>query len=65
MAMAENLKATHVVDARVKGVVDKVVDVGDVVASIGEGVQAVSDKVSVVIGGAQTVFCWPSKLDSS
>ena len=72
MAIAENLKATHAVDDRVKGVVDKVIDVGDAVrgvdarvANIGEGVQAVNDKVAVVIDGAQTIFSWSSKFDSS
>jgi len=46
MAIAQNLKATYAVDDRVKGVVDKVVDVGDVV----RGVDA---RVTVVIDGAQ------------
>ena len=60
MAIAQNLKATHSVDDRVKGVVDKVLDVGDAVrgvdarvANVDDGVKAVNDRV---IDGAQTVF---------
>ena len=66
MAIAENLKATHAVDDRVKGVVDKVLDVGDAVrgvdarvANIGDGVKAVNDRV---IDGAQTIFSLSKKL---
>ena len=63
MAIAQNLKATHAVDDRVKVVADGVLDVGDTmrgvdarVANIDEGVQAVNDKAAVVIDGAQTVL---------
>ncbi len=63
MAIAQNLKAMHTIDDRVKGVVDKVLDVGDAVkgvdarvANIDDGVQAVNDRVTVVIDGAQTAF---------
>jgi len=69
MAIAENLKATHAVDDRVKGVVDKVLDVGDAVrgvdarvVNIDDGVKAVNDRVTVVTDGAQTVFSWSKKL---
>jgi len=49
MAIAQNLKATHVVDDRVKGVVDKVLVVGDAV----RGVDArVADGVKAIIDGA-------------
>jgi len=40
MAIAQNLKATHVVDDRVKDVVDKVLVVGDTVRG---GVKAIID----------------------
>ena len=63
MAIAQNLRATHAIDDRVKGAVDKVLDVGDAVrgvdarvVNIDDGVKAVNDRVTVVIGGAQTVF---------
>jgi len=63
MAIAQNLRAMHAIDDRVKGVVDKVLDVGDAVrgvdarvVNIDDGVKAVNDRVTVVIGGAQTVF---------
>jgi len=49
MAIAQNLKATHAVDDRVRVVDDRV-------ASVGDEVKAVNDKVSVVIGGTQTIF---------
>ena len=42
IAIAQNLKATHAVDDRL--------------ASVGDEVKAVNDKVSVVIGGTQTIF---------
>jgi len=45
MAIAENLKATHAVNDRLKRVADEVLDVGDVV----RGVDA---RVTVVIDGA-------------
>ena len=62
MAIAQNLKATHTVDERVTGVVDKVLDVGDrvkdvdaKVASVDDEVKAVNDKVAIVIDGAQKI----------
>jgi len=49
MAIAQNLKATHVVDDRVKDVVNKVLVVGDAV----RGVDArVADGVKAIIDGA-------------
>ena len=63
MAIVQNLRATHAIDDRVNGVVDKVLDVGDAVrgvdarvVNIDDGVKAVNDRVAVVIDGAQTVF---------
>jgi hypothetical protein len=53
MATAQVLKATHAVDARVKGVGDQVVGV---VASVDERVRAVDDKVAEVMDGAQSIF---------
>jgi len=59
MAGAQNLKITHTVDERVKGVVDTVVaidnrvaSVDDRVASISDRVVTVDDKVTQVIAGA-------------
>jgi len=49
MATAQNLKATHTMDDRVK-VVDTKVD------SVGCGVKEVNDKVTVLIDGTSTVF---------
>ena len=77
MAVAQNLKATHIVDDRVKVVVGRVLDVDDRVASVdnrvegvdarvadvGDEVKAVNDKVGVVIGGTQTIFSWSSHID--
>jgi len=66
MAIAQNLRATHAVDDRVKGVVDKVLDVGDAVrdvdarvANIDDGVKAVNDRV---IDGMRTVFSSSKQL---
>jgi len=70
MAIAQNLRATHAIDDRVKGAVDKVLDVGDAVrgvdarvVNIDDGVKAVNDRVTVVIGGAQTVFIFSPEID--
>ena len=49
MATAQNLKATHTVSDRVKGI-DVKVD------SVGGEVKEVNDKVAVLIDGTQTVF---------
>ena len=55
MAAAQNLKATHVVDERVKGVVDavetidnKIVRVNDRVADVDNRVAGVNDRVAAV-----------------
>ena len=62
MAVAQNLKATHAVDDRVKGVVDKVLDVSDAV----RGVDArVADGVKAVIDGAYTAFSSSPIIDES
>jgi len=63
MAIAQNLKATHVVDDRVKGVVDKVLDVGDAVRGVDARVVNIDDGVKAVIDGAQTVFSLSPKID--
>ena len=72
MAIAENLRATHAVDDRVKGAVDKVLDVGDAVrgvaakvSNIDDGVKVVNDKVTMIIDGAQKVFRLLPKFDES
>ena len=55
MAAAQNLKATHVVDERVKGVVntveaidDKIVRVNNLVAGVNDRVADVNDRVAAV-----------------
>ena len=57
MAVAQNLKATHNVDQRVRGVANSVVAVGDRVvdrvAAVDDTVKTVGDKVAEVIHGAQ------------
>ena len=48
MAAAENLKATHTVDERVKGVADAVVTIDNRVAGVDDRVADVSDQVAGV-----------------
>jgi hypothetical protein len=48
MAAAQNLKATHAVDDRVKGVADTVVAIDNRVAGVGEQVAGVGDQVTGV-----------------
>ena len=49
MMNAENLRATHAVDERVRGVTERVVSVDDRVADV-------NDKVDEVIHGVQIIF---------
>jgi hypothetical protein len=49
MAIAENLRATHAVDERVRGVAEQVLDVDDRLANV-------NDKVAEVIHGVQIIF---------
>jgi len=49
MMIAENLRATHAVDERVRGVTERVVSVDDRVANV-------NDKVTEVIHGVQIIF---------
>ena len=49
MAIAENLRATHAVDERVRGVTERVLSVDDRVADV-------NDKVTEVIHGVQIIF---------
>ena len=48
MAIAENLRATHVVDERVRGVTEQVLAVDDKVARIDDRVAGVDDRVAGV-----------------
>jgi hypothetical protein len=48
MAVAQNLKATHNVDQRVRGVANAVVAVGDRVAGVDDRVACVDGKVTSV-----------------
>jgi hypothetical protein len=59
MAVAQNLKATHIVDERVKGVAttvvavdNRVAGVSDQVAKVDDKVAGVDDRVAEVIHGA-------------
>jgi hypothetical protein len=56
MAIAENLRATHAVDERVRGVTEQVLAVDDRVAGVDDRVSNVNDKVAEVIHGVQIVF---------
>ena len=70
MAIAENLRATHAVDERVRGVTehvlavddrvarvdDRVASVGDRVAGVDDRMANVNDKVAEVIHGVQIIF---------
>ena len=48
MAIAQNLKATHTVDERVRGVANSVVAIGDRVAGVDYRVAGVDDRVAHV-----------------
>ena len=48
MAIAQNLKATHTVDERVRGVANSVVAIDDRVAGVDDRVAAVDDRVARV-----------------
>jgi archaellum component FlaC len=50
MGIAQNLKATHTVDERVKGVADTVVTIDNRVAGVDDRVAGVSDQVASVRG---------------
>ena len=63
MAIAENLRATHAVDERVRGVTEQVLAVDDRVARVDDRVAGVddrlanvNDKVAEVIHGVQIIF---------
>ena len=63
MAIAENLKATHIVDDRVRGVdnrvagVDvRVAGVDDRVAGVNDRVASIDDKVAEIINGERFIF---------
>jgi hypothetical protein len=49
MAITENLRITHAVDERVKGVTEQVLAVDDRVANV-------NDKIAEVIHGTQIIF---------
>ena len=51
MAIAENLRATHAVDERVRGVTEQVLAVDDRVAGVDDRLANVNDKVEEVIHG--------------
>jgi hypothetical protein len=55
MAVAQNLKATHNVDQRVRGVASTVVAVGDRVAGVDDRVAAVNNRVACVDGKVTSV----------
>ena len=49
MAIVENLRATHAVDERVRGVTEQVLAVDDRVAGVDDRLANVNDKVTEVI----------------
>jgi hypothetical protein len=55
MAVAQNLKATHTVDERVRGV-------ADTVARVDDNMKVVNDKVAEVIHGAHVIFSQTPEL---
>jgi hypothetical protein len=55
MAIAENLRATHAVDERVKGVTEQLLAVDDRVANV-------SDRVAEVIHGVKIIFSHEKRL---
>ena len=72
MAAAQNLKATHTVDERVKGVVDaveaidnKVADVDDRVAGVSGQVAGVDDRVNEIAGDVDEMRRSSSSLTSA
>ncbi|KAF8488039.1 hypothetical protein F5888DRAFT_1623654 [Russula emetica] len=56
MTIAENLRATHAVDERVREVTEQVLAVDDRVAGIDDRLANVNDKVAEVIHGVQIIF---------
>ena len=63
MIIAENLRATHAVDERVRGVAgqvhavdDRVANVDERVANVDDRVANINDKVAEVIHGVQIIF---------
>jgi hypothetical protein len=60
MAVAQNLKATHTVDERVRGVANTVVAIDNRVASVGDRVAVVDDRVA---GVDDRVACIDDKVD--
>ena len=56
MAIAENLRATHAVDERVRGVTEQVLAVDDRVAGVDDRLANVNDKVTEVIHGVCESF---------
>jgi hypothetical protein len=48
MAVAQNLKATHIVDERVRGVANTAADIDDRVAGVGDRVALVDNRVAIV-----------------
>jgi hypothetical protein len=55
MAIAENLRATHAVDERVRGVTEQVLAVDDRVANV-------NDRVAEVIHGVKIIFSPEKRL---
>jgi len=51
MAAAQNLKVTHTIDKRVKGVADTVVAIDDRMAGVDDRVKVIDNKVMEVIAG--------------
>jgi archaellum component FlaC len=65
MAVAQNLKATHTVDERVRGVADTVVTIDNRVASVDDRVARVDDTVARVVNKVARVDDTVARVDDN
>ena len=65
MAVAQNLKATHTVDERVRGVANTVVAIGNRVAGVDDRLAYVDDRVARVDDGVKSVDAKVAVVDDS
>ena len=55
MAVAQNLKATHTVDERVRGVANTVIAIDDGMAKVGDNVKDIDARVAIVDDSVKVV----------
>ena len=55
MAVAQNLKATHTVDERVRGVANTVIAIDDGMAKVGDNVKDIDARVAIVDDSVRVV----------